>query len=102
MLPFNYTHSEEQYVTNPRAKILINYETTYSSEDYPNPTIATYYMDYKKGRIINLGIWGHTLVDNKAFLNYFDNTIIPLALGSHIPNEKEFVSMQQDENYNLI
>ena len=22
--PFNYTHSEEQYVTNPRAKILIN------------------------------------------------------------------------------
>jgi hypothetical protein len=80
--PFNYTHSEEQYVSNPRAKILINYETTYSSEDYPNPTIATYYMDYKKGRIINLGIWGHTLVNNKAFLNYFGNTIIPLALGS--------------------
>ena len=83
--PFNYTHSEEQYVTNPRAKILINYDTSYSSDKYPNATIATYYMDYKKGRIINLGIWGHTLVYNKAFLNYFDNTIIPLALGSHIP-----------------
>jgi YVTN family beta-propeller protein len=79
--PFNYTHSEEQYVTNPNAKILINYETTYSSEKYPNPTIATYYMYYGKGRVINLGIWGHTLVNNKAFLNYFDHNIIPLALG---------------------
>jgi hypothetical protein len=86
--PFNYTHTEEQYVTNPRAKILINYDTSYSSEDYPNATIATYYMDYMKGRVINLGIWGHTLVDNNAFLNYFDNTIIPLALGSHIPMKK--------------
>ena len=49
-------------------------------------------MDYMKGRVINLGIWGHTLAINKEFLNYFDNTIIPLALGSQIPNEKEFVS----------
>jgi hypothetical protein len=81
--PFNYTHSEEQYVTNPNAKILINYDTSYSSENYPNATIATYYMNYGKGMVINLGIWGHTLVNNKAFLNFFDDKIIPLALGSH-------------------
>jgi hypothetical protein len=78
--PFNYTHSEEQYVSNPNATILINYENSYSSKEYPNDTIATYYMDYGKGRIINLGIWGHTLVNNNAFLNYLDTTIIPLAL----------------------
>jgi hypothetical protein len=77
--PFNYTHSEEQYVSSPNAKILINYETSYSSKQYPNATIATYYMDYGKGRIINLGIWGHTLVNNKPFLNYLDTTIIPFA-----------------------
>jgi glucose/arabinose dehydrogenase len=94
--PFNYTHTEEQHVTNPRAKILINYDTSYSSNKYPNATIATYYMDYMKGRVINLGIWGHTLVDNKAFLNYFDNTIIPLALGSHIPMKKNL----EFQNYN--
>lgn len=81
--PFNYTHSEEQYVTNPHAKILINYETTYSSENHPSPVIATYYMYYGKGMVINLGIWGHTLVNNKAFLKYFDDKIVPLALSSH-------------------
>ncbi len=79
--PFNYTHSEEQYVTNPKAKILINYQASYSSRKYPNPTIATYYINYKKGKVIDLGIWGHTLTDNKSFLNYFDNVIMPLALG---------------------
>ena len=79
--PFNYTHEEEQHVTNPRAKILINYETTYSSKEYPKPTIATYYMDYGKGgRVIDFSIWTHTLLDNKAFVKYFDDTIIPLAL----------------------
>jgi len=90
--PFNYTHTEEQYVTNPKAKILINYETTYSSVKYPKPTVAAYYMDYGKGRVINLAIWGHTLVDNKAFLNYFDNTIIPLAFGSPVDIAQRQVS----------
>ena len=50
--------------------------------EYPKPTIATYYMDYGKGeRVIDLSIWTHTLIDNKAFVKYFDDTIIPLALG---------------------
>jgi hypothetical protein len=82
--PFNYTHTEEQYVTNPQAKILIDYRSSYSSSKYPNSTIATYQMSYGKGKIINLGIWTHTLIDNKAFLNYFDNVIIPLALGTPV------------------
>ncbi len=96
--PFNYTHTEEQYVTNPKAKILINYETTYSSQEYPNPTIATYYMDYGKGRVINLGIWGHMVADNKAFLSYFDNTIIPLALGSPLDMAQKNISSKLNVN----
>ena len=80
--PFNYTHTEEQYVTNPQAKILINYHAYNITSDYfRNATIATYQMDYQAGKIINLGIWGHVVEYNKAFLNYFDNVIIPLALG---------------------
>ncbi|MDQ6863549.1 MAG: hypothetical protein M3044_06970 [Thermoproteota archaeon] len=84
--PFNYTHTEEQYVTNPEAKILINYQAyDIPSKSYQHATVATYQMNYGKGKVINLGIWGHIVEDNKAFLNYFDNVIIPLALG---PNDK--------------
>jgi hypothetical protein len=84
--PFNYTHTEEQYVTNPQAKILIDYHAyNIPGKSYQHATVATYQMNYGKGKIINLGIWGHVVEDNKAFLNYFDNVIIPLALG---PNDK--------------
>jgi hypothetical protein len=82
--PFNYTHTEEQYVTNPQAKILIDYHAydipRQYSQYYHNATVATYQMNYQAGKIINLGIWGHVVEDNKAFLHYFDNVIIPLAL----------------------
>jgi len=80
--PFNYTNGEEQYVTNPHAKILLDYRASFSSDKYPNATVATYQMDYGKGKIINLGIWGHELIKNAAFLNYFDNVIMQIALGS--------------------
>jgi hypothetical protein len=85
--PFNYTHGEEQYVTNPHAKILLDYHVSFLTHKYVpvNATVATYRMDYGKGKIINLGIWGHELTNNTAFLNYFDNVIIPIALG---PNDQ--------------
>jgi hypothetical protein len=79
--PFNYTHTEEQYVTNPEAKILIDYHAyDIPDKSYQHATVATYQMNFGEGRVINLGIWGHVVIDNKAFLNYFDNVIIPLAL----------------------
>ena len=84
--PFNYTHTEEQYVTNPEAKILIDYHAyDIPGKSYQYATVAAYQLNYGKGKIINLGIWGHIVEDNKTFLNYFDNVIIPLALG---PNDK--------------
>ncbi|PWU82062.1 MAG: hypothetical protein DLM72_03770, partial [Candidatus Nitrosopolaris wilkensis] len=84
--PFNYTHTEEQYVTNPEAKILIDYRASYPkvvqcSTCPVNARVATYQMNYGKGKVIDLGIWGHTLWRNTVFLNYFDNVIIPIALG---------------------
>lgn len=80
--PFNYTHSEEQYVTNPKAKILVDYKAyDIPNKNFQNATVATYQMNYGNGRVINLGIWGHIVEDNKAFLEYFDNVILPLALG---------------------
>jgi parallel beta-helix repeat protein len=107
--PFNYTHYEEQYVTNPEAKILIDYQAYHIPREYSyyhNAIVATYQMNFGEGNIINLGIWGHTLRDNKAFLKYFDNVIIPLALGplvnstqyldkfsSHLNNNTLFISV---------
>jgi parallel beta-helix repeat protein len=105
--PFNYTHNEEQYVSNPGAKILIDYHAyDIPGRYYRHATVAAYQMNYLDGKIINLGIWGHVVEDNKAFLNYFDNVIIPLALGplvnstqyldkfsSHMNNNTAYISV---------
>lgn len=84
--PFNYTHTEEQYVTNPDAKILLDYEPYNLTDKYQNAIVATYMMKYGKGKVLNLGIWGHTLTHNEKFLNYFDTMIIPIAYDLDISN----------------
>jgi hypothetical protein len=87
--PFNYTHYEEQYLTNPNATVLIDYEAYGFPEEYTNATIATYQMDYGLGKVIHLGIWGHIVKDNPVFIEYFDKVIIPLALGKNITTEND-------------
>lgn len=81
--PFNYTHSEENYVANPNVKILIDYELDnvprYSGQ-YLGAKVATYEMDYGKGKVIHLGLWGHMLALNEDFAEYLNNVIIPLSL----------------------
>ncbi|HKR73825.1 MAG TPA: N,N-dimethylformamidase beta subunit family domain-containing protein [Candidatus Nitrosocosmicus sp.] len=86
--PFNYTHSEENYVANLNAKILIDYglyNVPPSSGEYLGAIVATYEMNFGKGKIIHTGIWGHNLVVpgvnyNQAFVDYFKNIIIPLSI----------------------
>jgi hypothetical protein len=83
--PFNYTHSEENYVANPNAKILLDYgldNIPRSSGQYLGAVVATYEMNYGKGKVIHLGVWGHTLVENGEFIDYLNNTIIPLSINS--------------------
>ena len=87
--PFNYTHYEEQHLTNPNATVLIDYEAYGFPEEYTNATIATYYMDYGLGRVIHLGLWGHTVDDNSIFIEYFDKILIPLALGKNVTVEND-------------
>jgi HYR domain len=55
-------------------------------------------MNYQAGKIINLGIWGHIVEDNKAFLHYFDNVIIPLALGPLV-NSTQYVHKVDNATY---
>ena len=57
IIPFGIEHDEEQHITNPKAKILLDYNAT---EDEPNPrkfAVATYELDYKKGKVISLSIY---------------------------------------------
>jgi hypothetical protein len=81
--PFNYTHTEEQHVTNPNAKILLNYQAYYPSHKDFNATVATYEMNYGKGKVIGLGLWGDRLVNSVRFFDYFDNVIMTIALASN-------------------
>ncbi len=92
--PFNYTHVEENYVTNPNAKILIDFQAFNITEPFSDATVAAYMLNYGSGKVINLGLWTHTLVENKEFLEYFDNVVLPLALN------QDFYSKTFDEAQN--
>jgi len=99
--PFNYTHYEEQYLTNPNATVLIDYKAYGFPEEYTNATIATYHMDYGLGKVIHLGIWGHIVKENPVFIEYFDKVIIPLALGKNVTTENDrfvrYMKMYSDD-----
>lgn len=92
--PFNYEHSEEQFVTNPNATIIHDFEVMEEDtqdeggderhrQRFPDleTVVATYEMISGKGKVINLGIFGHALDDNEAFLEFYDEEILPRALG---------------------
>jgi len=98
--PFNYTHFEEQFVNNPKDKIIMDYGIKFPKEyvdrylkkeklpvelhreDIPieNITIASYSMKYGHGKVIALGLSSRLLSDNPEFLRFFDNSILPKAL----------------------
>jgi hypothetical protein len=91
--PFDYEHSEEQFMTNPNATIIHDFEVTEDTSNelgderdghhFPSleTVVATYEMISDKGKVINLGIFGHTLDDNEAFLEFYDEEILSRALG---------------------
>jgi len=79
--PWEYQHHEEQYITNNNDKILMNYNA--SLIKYPiqtlRPVIATYELNYQKGKVISLGIYSDDIITNKKFDQYFDNLILHYA-----------------------
>jgi hypothetical protein len=78
--PFEYRHHEEQYITNPHDIILMNYNA--SSPDYPiqtRPVIATYELNYQKGRVISLGIYSDDILSNGRFDRFFDSLLLQYA-----------------------
>jgi hypothetical protein len=104
--PFEYKHHEEQYLTNPKDIILFNYGASIpthnnkhklasissSSSSHLSPTtkgiagtdtkriIATYQLNYQKGKVIALGIYTDDIVTNSKFDKYFDSLLLKYAL----------------------
>ena len=86
--PFNYTHFEENYISNPDDHIIYDYhavippELVEANSINTKPQIATYSLEYGKGKVIMLGIYGQHLLGNPAFTRFLDDLIFPQAAGS--------------------
>lgn len=112
--PFNYTHFEENQITNPKAEILLDYEVRFAqplpTQPDTNPfilggilkddpqiqysdegkTIATYELSSGNGKIIHMGLYSQRLDSNPDFLSYFEKIILPRALNQTLSIENEF------------
>jgi hypothetical protein len=82
--PFEYTHHEEQFITNPNDKILLNYNASVSDYYYnapssstvKKPVIAAYELHYHNGKVIALGIYSDDVIVNDSFDRYFDRLLL--------------------------
>jgi hypothetical protein len=76
--PFQYKHHEEQYVTNPNDAILLNYHasTSVKQPKMAELLIATYELNYNKGKVIALGIYSDDIIANPKFNKYFDSLLV--------------------------
>jgi len=81
--PFEYRHHEEQYVSNPNDVILLNYNATISNwKNAPNrAVVATYELNYGRGKVIALGIYSDDIISNGSFDKYLDSVLLKYAIG---------------------
>jgi hypothetical protein len=80
--PWEYQHHEEQYITNHNDKILMNYNASLLHYPIPSlrPVIATYELNYQKGKVISLGIYSDDIMMNERFDKYLDNLVLQYSV----------------------
>jgi hypothetical protein len=79
--PFRYTAHEEQYVTNPKDIILLDYNASLPiSFQSAKFVVATYELNYQKGNVIALGIYSDEIIANDKFDRYLDSLLLQYAL----------------------
>ena len=39
-------------------------------------TVATYELDFAKGKVVMIGLYGQNLIHNQAFLKFLDSLIV--------------------------
>ncbi len=75
--PFGYRHHEEQYITNPKDIILLNYNASMSNWKLASKlVVATYELNYEKGRIISLGIYSDDIIGHGSFDRFLDSLLL--------------------------
>jgi N,N-dimethylformamidase beta subunit-like, C-terminal len=77
--PFGVRHNEEQFITNPDAKVILDYQAYNASKSKFLPSdfkIATYELGYQKGKVITLGLYTDDLLFyNDKFRQFFDSLL---------------------------
>ena len=77
--PFGYLKHEEQFITNPNVTILLDYNVTIPTiyqDKFPDYRIATYEHNYKKGKVIDFGIYlSEDVLGNERFIRFFDSIL---------------------------
>jgi hypothetical protein len=87
--PFNYSHFEENFISNKNVSILLDY-----LPDIPvtilrdnnltiSPHIATYELAVGKGKVVAVSLYGTNLAFNNIFLDFFSKTVLQHAVGNH-------------------
>jgi hypothetical protein len=77
--PFGYKPHEEQYITNPHDIILLNYNASIESNlpiSNLRHVIATYELNYGRGKVIALGIYSDDIITNGKFQRFLDSLIV--------------------------
>src|SRR5215831_2461385 len=85
--PFNYSHHEEQYITNANDTIFLNYNASVPDPNIvKNATsahanmIARYELSYRKGKVIGLGLYSDVVINNRHFLMLLDHLLASLPV----------------------
>ncbi len=81
-MPFNYTHTEEQYITNPNATVLYDYKIFDPLSPTLNDTVASYEMKYGKGKVIMTSLFADKMDKDREFFKFFKTILLPRAIGS--------------------
>jgi hypothetical protein len=78
--PFGYLKHEEQFITNPNVTILLDYNVTLPSinpDDFRDFRIAAYEHNYKKGKVVDFGIYlSDDVSNNERFIRFFDSILL--------------------------
>ena len=84
--PFEYTPHEEQYISNHNDSILLDYDAVIGKNKIDNkqPMIATYELNYQKGKVVALGIFSDDVIDNATFNKFFDRLLTKYARNTGI------------------
>jgi hypothetical protein len=87
--PFNYTHFEENYISNKDATIFLDYLANIPANMLKDnnlsttPTIGTYELSVGKGKVLAVSLYGSNLALNNKFVDWFTKTVIQHAVGNH-------------------